>query len=112
MSAAELASLRAQIEQLKRDTGAQLAVLMVSTTAPEDIFAYRNRMLLSPPAAAYVSGYKHLPSRRQIGTNLPVPDQCRKRDIDHSRIVSSPCLSTFAPFSTILCQPKLDADKI
>ena len=34
--------------------GAQLAVLMVSTTAPEDIFAYRNRMLLSPPAAAYV----------------------------------------------------------
>ena len=44
LSADELASLKAQIEQLERDTGAQLAVLMVSSTAPEDIFAYSNRV--------------------------------------------------------------------
>ena len=44
LGAAELASLKAQVEQLERDTGAQLAVLMVSSTAPEDIFAYSNRV--------------------------------------------------------------------
>ena len=44
LSADELAGLKAQIEQLERDTGAQLAVLMVSSTAPEDIFAYSNRV--------------------------------------------------------------------
>ena len=44
LSATEQAELTSQIEQLERDTGAQLAVLMVSSTAPEDIFAYSNRV--------------------------------------------------------------------
>lgn len=36
--------LEAQLAALERDTGTQVAVLMVPTTAPEDIFSYANRV--------------------------------------------------------------------
>ena len=68
--------------------------------------------VLLSPLVAYVSGYKHLPSRPQIGTDLPVPGQCRKRDIDHTQIVSGLFRSIFGSFSDIPHHSKLDTDKI
>jgi uncharacterized protein len=47
LSAQELAGLEAQLKTLEDETGAQAVVLMVNTTAPEDIAAYANRVAQS-----------------------------------------------------------------
>lgn len=44
LTPAQTQALGEQLQALERDTGAQLVVLMVSSTAPEDIFAYSNRV--------------------------------------------------------------------
>ena len=45
LSADAQAALTARLAQLERDTGSQLAVLVVSSTAPEDIAAYAIRVV-------------------------------------------------------------------
>ena len=40
----EIAALDAKLAALEKDKGSQLVVLMVPTTAPEDIAAYGNRV--------------------------------------------------------------------
>ena len=47
LSAQQLAALEAQLKALEDETGAQVAVLMVATTAPEDIAAYTWRVASS-----------------------------------------------------------------
>ena len=47
LSSSDVQSLSAQLEKLETDTGAQLVVLMVPTTAPEDIAAYAWRVASS-----------------------------------------------------------------
>ena len=47
LSSADLQSLSAQLQQLEEETGAQVAVLMVPSTAPEDIAAYAFRVASS-----------------------------------------------------------------
>ena len=44
LDSAQTAALEAKLAALERDKGAQLVVLMVPTTAPEDIAAYANRV--------------------------------------------------------------------
>lgn len=44
LDAAARQSLEAQLATLERDTGAQVVVLMVGSTQPEDIFSYANRV--------------------------------------------------------------------
>ena len=44
LTPAQTQALGEQLQALERDTGAQLVVLMVASTAPEDIFAYSNRV--------------------------------------------------------------------
>ena len=44
LDAAQTAALDAKLAALEKDKGAQLVVLMVPTTAPEDIAAYANRV--------------------------------------------------------------------
>lgn len=44
LDAAQVASLEARLAALERDKGAQVVLLMVPTTAPEDIAAYANRV--------------------------------------------------------------------
>ncbi|MFY3383349.1 TPM domain-containing protein [Paracidovorax sp. MALMAid1276] len=44
LSAAELQALQAQLEALAQSRGSQVVVLMVNTTAPEDIAAFANRV--------------------------------------------------------------------
>ena len=44
LSTQESAALDAQLNQLEKDTGAQVVALIVPTTAPEDIAAYANRV--------------------------------------------------------------------
>lgn len=44
LSAAELAALESRLSTFERESGAQVVVLMVTTTAPEDIAAYANRV--------------------------------------------------------------------
>ena len=47
LSASELAGLEAQLRSLEDETGAQVVVLMLASTAPEDIAAYANRVAQS-----------------------------------------------------------------
>ena len=47
LNSADLQSLSAQLQQLEEETGAQVAVLMVPSTAPEDIAAYAFRVASS-----------------------------------------------------------------
>ncbi|WP_370680703.1 YgcG family protein [Comamonas sp. GB3 AK4-5] len=47
LSPQELAGLEAQLKTLEDDTGAQVVVLMLASTAPEDIAAYANRVAQS-----------------------------------------------------------------
>ena len=47
LSTQQLAALEAQLKALEDETGAQVAVLMVATTAPEDIAAYTWRVASS-----------------------------------------------------------------
>ncbi|WP_370680704.1 YgcG family protein [Comamonas sp. GB3 AK4-5] len=47
LSAQELAGLEAQLKTLEDETGAQVVVLMLASTAPEDIAAYANRVAQS-----------------------------------------------------------------
>ncbi|MDR3004903.1 MAG: TPM domain-containing protein [Acidovorax sp.] len=47
LSAQELAGLETQLKTLEDETGAQVVVLMVNTTTPEDIAAYANRVAQS-----------------------------------------------------------------
>lgn len=44
LSAAELAALENRLGTFERESGAQVVVLMIATTAPEDIAAYANRV--------------------------------------------------------------------
>jgi uncharacterized protein len=44
LSAQDQAQLEAQLTALERDTGAQVVVLMVASTSPEDIAAYAQRV--------------------------------------------------------------------
>ena len=44
LTPAQTQALGEQLQNLERDTGAQLVMLMVASTAPEDIFAYSNRV--------------------------------------------------------------------
>lgn len=44
LSAAELAALENRLGTFERENGAQVVVLMIATTAPEDIAAYANRV--------------------------------------------------------------------
>lgn len=44
LTSAETDALQAQLQALERTRGAQVVVLMVATTAPEDIAAYANRV--------------------------------------------------------------------
>jgi uncharacterized protein len=47
LSAQELAGLETQLKTLEDETGAQVVVLMLASTAPEDIAAYANRVAQS-----------------------------------------------------------------
>jgi uncharacterized protein len=47
LSASELAGLEAQLKTLEDETSAQVVVLMLASTAPEDIAAYANRVAQS-----------------------------------------------------------------
>ncbi|WP_027016436.1 TPM domain-containing protein [Comamonas composti] len=47
LSPQELASLQAQLKTLEDETGAQVVILMLASTAPEDIAAYSNRVAQS-----------------------------------------------------------------
>lgn len=44
LSAAELAALETRLDTFERESGAQIVVLMIASTAPEDIAAYANRV--------------------------------------------------------------------
>lgn len=44
LSAAEAASIEAQLARVEQTRGSQIAVLLVNTTAPEDIASYANRV--------------------------------------------------------------------
>lgn len=61
LSAQETAQLEAQLTALERDTGAQVVVLMVSSTNPEDIAAYAHRV-----ASTWMIG------RKDVGDGLLV----------------------------------------
>lgn len=47
LSAQELSNLESQLKTLEEETGAQVVVLMLASTAPEDIEAYANRVAQS-----------------------------------------------------------------
>ena len=61
LSAQEQAQLEAQLTALERDTGAQVVVLMVASTSPEDIAAYAHRV-----ASTWMIG------RKDVGDGLLV----------------------------------------
>ena len=44
LDASQIAALQQQLAALEQDKGAQVVVLMVPTTAPEDIASYANRV--------------------------------------------------------------------
>jgi uncharacterized protein len=44
LTAGQVQRIEGEIRQLEQDKGSQIAVLMVGTTAPEDIFSYSNRV--------------------------------------------------------------------
>jgi uncharacterized protein len=44
VTAGQVQRIEGEIRQLEQDKGSQIAVLMVGTTAPEDIFSYSNRV--------------------------------------------------------------------
>ena len=59
LTSTEAAALEAKLARLERDKGAQVVVLLVPTTAPEDIAAYANRV-----------GNDWKIGRRQVGDGL------------------------------------------
>jgi uncharacterized protein len=73
LSASEVVTLESLLADLERDTGAQVVVLMVPSTAPEDIAAYANRV-----ANAWKIGRKNIGD----GVLLVVAKQDRKLRIE------------------------------